>query len=136
RARRRHASEDFVIVTCPNCSKKYDIDPAKLAGRTSAIARCRHCGATISLKAEGPVPAEEAGTATTPAVCEAPAVTDAPLATAAPAATVAPTKPEPPAGAATMRLPADASPLPAPEHALPGVPSWPPAPRGSRSVLE
>jgi serine/threonine protein kinase len=33
-------------------------DPAKLAGRTSATARCRHCGETIPLRVEGPTPVE------------------------------------------------------------------------------
>jgi len=113
-----------VIVTCPNCAKKYDIDPAKLAGRTSAIARCRNCGETISLKAEEPGPVE----ATLPA--------PAPAAVASPPPTEIAPKPEPPAGDATMRLPADASQLPAPEHIDLGAPLLPPGTRVSLAVLE
>ena len=119
-----------MIVTCPSCAKKYEIDPARLAGRTSATARCRHCGATIPLTIEA---AGEAGTnvaAAPPPPVEAPATAEpAPRAEAAP-------KVEPPAGDATMRLPADASQLPAPQHVDLGAPSLPPGMRVSLAVLE
>ena len=119
-----------MIVTCPNCAKKYDIDPAKLAGRTSAMARCRHCGATIPLTIDA---ADEAGTTVATAArppVEAPATVEpAPRAEAAP-------KVEAPAGDATMRLPADASQLPAPQHVDLGAPSLPPGMRVSLAVLE
>jgi len=101
-----------VIVTCPSCTKKYDIDPAKLAGRTSATARCRHCGATIPLTIDGAAAAETTVSAPPP-----PAV-------------------DPPAGDATMRLPADASQLPAPQQVDLGAPSLPAGMRVSLAVLE
>jgi predicted Zn finger-like uncharacterized protein len=114
-----------VIVTCPSCAKKYDIDPARLGGRTSATARCRHCGGTIPITTGTPAPAEDAGTATAPAL-------EHDEAEGPPAAP----KVEPPPGDATMRLPADASLLPAPEHVVAGEPSLTPGTRVSLAVLE
>jgi len=40
-----------VIVTCGGCSKRYNFDLAKLAGRPSAKLRCPHCGTTITVAA-------------------------------------------------------------------------------------
>jgi hypothetical protein len=119
-----------VIVTCQGCAKKYDIDPARLAGRTSATARCRHCGATIPLSIGG---AGETETTVAPPA-PPPVATPAPAATA-PGVETAP-KVAPPAGDATMRLPADASQLPAPQHVDLGAPSLPPGMRVSLAVLE
>jgi predicted Zn finger-like uncharacterized protein len=43
-----------VIVTCGGCSRRYNFDLAKLAGRPSAKLRCPHCGTTISVAAADP----------------------------------------------------------------------------------
>lgn len=124
-----------MIVTCPSCAKKYDIDPARLAGRASATARCRHCGATIPLTIDAPdpagttVPAPAPPTAPTSPTLDAAPRAEAPKVDAAAAA-------EPPAGDATMRLPADASQLPAPQHVDLGAPSLPAGMRVSLAVLE
>ena len=119
-----------MIVTCPTCAKKYDIDPAKLAGRTTAMARCRHCGAMIPLTIEAAGNAETAVATAAPPPVEAPAaVAPAPVIEGVP-------KAEPPPGDATMRLPADASLLPAPQHVDLGAPSLPPGMRVSLAVLE
>jgi len=40
-----------VIVTCGGCSKRYNFDLAKLAGRPSAKLRCPHCDTTITVAA-------------------------------------------------------------------------------------
>ena len=117
-----------MIVTCPSCAKKYDIDPAKLAGRTTAMARCRHCGATIPLTIEAAAEADVATAAPPP--IEATATADP-----APGVESVP-KAGPPPGDATMRLPADASLLPAPQHVDLGAPSLPPGMRVSLAVLE
>jgi len=123
-----------VIVTCPKCAKKYDIDPARLAGRTSATARCRHCGETIPLTADDATPVEAAPSAPEPVEATRPAAAHPPAGT--PATSAAAPKVEAPAGDATMRLPADASQLPAPEHVDLGAPSLPPGTRVSLAVLE
>jgi hypothetical protein len=43
-----------VIVTCGGCSRRYNFDVAKLAGRPSAKLRCPHCGTTIGVTAADP----------------------------------------------------------------------------------
>ena len=124
-----------MIVTCPGCAKNYDIDPARLAGRTAAIARCRHCGATIPLAIDGSDQAATVvATAPPPAVASPVAETSSAVA-AAPKVEPAPPV-EAPAGDATMRLPADASQLPAPQHVDVGPPSLPPGVRVSLAILE
>jgi predicted Zn finger-like uncharacterized protein len=125
-----------VIITCPNCAKKYDIDPARLAGRTSATARCRHCSATIPLTIDGSDPVETTVAAAAPSAAGAsPSVEAGPKIEATPRVEAAPVA-EPPAGDATMRLPADASQLPAPQHVDLGAPSLPPGMRVSLAILE
>jgi type III secretion system (T3SS) inner membrane Yop/YscD-like protein len=43
-----------VIVTCSGCSRRYNFDLAKLAGRPSARLRCPHCSTMISVTAADP----------------------------------------------------------------------------------
>ena len=43
-----------MIVTCTGCSRRYNFDPAKLAGRPSAKLRCPHCGTMITIAAADP----------------------------------------------------------------------------------
>jgi len=43
-----------VIVTCSGCSRRYNFDVAKLAGRPSARLRCPHCSTMISVAAADP----------------------------------------------------------------------------------
>jgi DNA-directed RNA polymerase subunit RPC12/RpoP len=40
-----------VTVTCSGCSRRYNFDLAKLAGRSSARLRCPQCSTTITVKA-------------------------------------------------------------------------------------
>lgn len=43
-----------MIVTCSGCSRRYNFDVAKLAGRPSAKLRCPHCSTMISVAAADP----------------------------------------------------------------------------------
>ena len=43
-----------MIVTCNGCSRRYNFDLAKLAGRPSARLRCPHCSTTITVTATDP----------------------------------------------------------------------------------
>jgi hypothetical protein len=88
------------------------------------------------LTIEGANPADTS--VTVPAIATPAAATGVepePRAESAPKGEVEP-KVEPPAGDATMRLPADASQLPAPQHVDLGAPSLAPGVRVSLAVLE
>jgi len=49
-----------MIVVCPSCARRYNLDPARLGGRTTVTVRCPGCGATSTVTAEA-VTVEAAG---------------------------------------------------------------------------
>jgi hypothetical protein len=100
-----------VIVTCGTCGKRYNLDPARLAGRREASVRCSSCQSVIKVT----LPAEE------PAA--------PPAASAAAEAAAA-------AGDQTARLPADAGLLAAPGHVDAGPLQMPAGRRVSLAVLD
>jgi predicted Zn finger-like uncharacterized protein len=113
-----------VIVTCSSCGKRYNLDPARLAGRREASVRCTSCQAVIKIA----LPA--AGTGDFPAGGGPPAAPggDAPARAAAEATAAA--------GDQTARLPADAGLLAAPGHVDAGPLQMPAGRRVSLAVLD
>ena len=43
-----------MIVSCPRCSRRYNLDPARLGAKTAATLRCSACQATIEVTVAPP----------------------------------------------------------------------------------
>jgi predicted Zn finger-like uncharacterized protein len=121
-----------VIITCSSCGKRYNLDPARLAGRREASVRCTSCQSVIRIA----LPATEEAAAE-PATGGFPAGGGPP---AAPAPAPASPAGAPPvvaaAGDQTARLPADAGLLAAPGHVDAGPLEMPAGRRVSLAVLD
>ncbi|HET8945588.1 MAG TPA: FHA domain-containing protein [Candidatus Polarisedimenticolia bacterium] len=117
-----------MIVHCTACGKRYNLDPARLAGRREASVRCTSCQAVIKVTLPEVVPAE--------APDDGPPAAPAAAASAAPAAPADPLAAAAAAGDRTSRLSADAALLAAPGHVAAGPLEMPAGRRVSLAVLD